>query len=73
MRPASIRAQLLAATLLIAGFALSVTARAQQTQQPTKTTQPKLAQGQPIILPGQAPDLLMFYTGEVVGYLSPCG
>lgn len=28
---------------------------------------------QPLILPGEPPDLLLFYTGDVLGYLTPCG
>lgn len=26
-----------------------------------------------LVPPGETPDLLMFSTGDVIGYLSPCG
>jgi hypothetical protein len=31
------------------------------------------SQRQPLILPGDEPDLLLFYTGDVIGYVDPCG
>lgn len=58
MRTASTRARIFAAGLIVAGIACSVNA---------------WAQVQPIVLPGEPPDLVMFYTGDVVGYLTPCG
>ena len=58
MRTASRRARTLVAGVTVAGFAISVNA---------------WAQAQPIVLPGEPPDLVMFYTGDVVGYLTPCG
>lgn len=27
----------------------------------------------PILMTGESPDLMSFYTGDVIGYLTPCG
>lgn len=33
----------------------------------------EVAERPPILMNGQSPDLMAFYTGDVIGYLAPCG
>jgi len=72
MRTASIGALALPTALTVAVFALSINARAQAEQTPP-VPQAHHTKPQPLVAPGEPPDLVMFYTGDVIGYLTPCG
>ena len=56
-----IRVAVAAATLMLAGWTLAESAPAP----------PPAAQG--LIAPGRSPELEILFTGDVVGFLEPCG
>ncbi len=58
-----------AALLVVAGWV-----HAQQTAPGPSSTPRSLAiPGGALVAPGKPPDLTILYTGDVVGYLEPCG
>jgi len=59
------RVAVAAASLMLAGMALAESAPA-----PAPATAP--AQGA-LIAPGRSPELEILFTGDVVGFLEPCG
>jgi hypothetical protein len=61
-----------ATAVAIVGIALSFHAPAVAQTTPA-APEPQPTQPVPLILPGDPPDLVMFFTGDVIGYLTPCG
>ena len=78
-----IRLRTLSAMLPLAAILLGFTAQAQTTRKPghridntkppTKTAPPTRKSAGPLIMAGDAPHLSVMYTGDVIGYLEPCG
>jgi hypothetical protein len=62
-----IRVALAAASLMLAGLALAESAPA-----PPSPAAPAAGQGG-LIAPGRSPELEILFTGDVVGFLEPCG
>jgi hypothetical protein len=60
-----IRVALAAASLMLAGWALAESA-------PAPAPAPVAGQGG-LITPGRSPELEVLFTGDVVGFLEPCG
>ena len=60
-----IRVALAAASLMLTGWALAQSA-------PAAAPSPAAGQGG-LIAPGRSPELEILFTGDVVGFLEPCG
>lgn len=56
-----------AATLMLAGNALA------QAPPPAAAPAATAASSQGLVVPGRSPELEILFTGDVVGYLEPCG
>jgi hypothetical protein len=62
------------ACLSIAMFPVAAGSGPRARQVPRETTAPAGATDEgPLVAPGEAPDLALFTTGGVVGYVEPCG
>ena len=61
--------------LAVSTLAAAAGLAAPQQTPPPPASQPTvvLPQGGPLIAPGASPDLALLYTGDVIGYLEPCG
>ena len=64
-------------TLIGCAFAAAsaVSSRAQNTPAPTAGSAPRgsLEARKALVATGDSPDLFLLYTGDVIGYLDPCG
>jgi hypothetical protein len=69
-----IRAGFWLASLSIAALFLATLSGAAARQSSLETPPPvgDLDEG-PLVVPGDPPDLILIYTGAVVGYVDPCG
>jgi len=65
-----IRTALAAASLMLAGMALAQSAPAPVPAAPAAA--PVAGQGG-LLAPGRSPELEILFTGDVVGFLEPCG
>jgi hypothetical protein len=61
---------LAAAASLAAAGAWAETPQAPQNTLPARTLDPA---GGALVAPGNAPDVIFLHTGDVIGYLEPCG
>ena len=66
-----IRTALAAASLMLAGMALAQSAPT-RTPLPAAPAAPVAGQGG-LLAPGRSPELEILFTGDVVGFLEPCG
>jgi hypothetical protein len=62
-------------SLGVAALLCAAGARAQAPQSPPAPLSPRSLDppGGALVAPGSAPDLIFLYTGDVIGYLDPCG
>jgi hypothetical protein len=67
-----IRTALAAASLMLAGTALAQSAPAPAPVPAAPAAAPVAGQGG-LLAPGRSPELEILFTGDVVGFLEPCG
>ncbi len=74
MRAASRAGGILVAALLAAGVVPSAAGAGEPAEGQAASTGRRLEPlGGALVAPGNAPDLVLLYTGDVLGYLEPCG
>ncbi len=71
MTRASIR--MLVGALAVAALSLTLAQRKPQPQTPDPAGPDPATPRRSLIAAGETPDLFLLYTGDVIGYLDPCG
>ncbi len=61
------------AVLLLATLSLTLAQRKPEPATPDPVGQDAAAPRRSLIASGETPDLFLIYTGDVIGYLDPCG
>ncbi len=64
---------LLVALLAVATLSLSLAQRKPQSSTPALEGPDPSTPRRSLIAAGESPDLFLLYTGDVIGYLDPCG
>ncbi len=65
--------RMLMGVLLVATLSLTLAQRKPQPATPEAGSPDPATPRRSLIADGEAPDLFLLYTGDVIGYLDPCG
>ena len=65
--------RMLMGVLLVATLSLAVAQRKPQPSTPDPVAPDSTTPRRALIASGETPDLFLIYTGDVIGYLDPCG